>query len=265
MTYTSEQQQKINGEHESVQRKLETLVETLLTKFHPLVKNDKAKEYLAHGVCRRLGTISRCIENIFSIFPVAKSETLTPNERKDAEINLHALVININGLQDNLALVYLHERGHFAKFKRVDIGLYQSKTQAYFPPELLAHLNSDPLKSWHARYSKEFRDALAHRIPLYIPPFALAPGDSERYRKLERLAWDCLMRHDFEGYEAALIEQDTLCKLLAVYLHSVAEDEQPDMMQLHVQILCDALTAIELVEAVQPYLIEDGSAPTSSL
>ncbi len=37
--------------------------------------------------------------------------------------------------------------------------------------EFVAYLESSRIKSWHDDHLREFRDALAHRIPLYIPPY----------------------------------------------------------------------------------------------
>ena len=51
--------------------------------------------------------------------------------------------------------------------------------------------------------SKDYRDALAYRIPLYIPPFTVNPDDADRYQALERDATQALCAHDLEGYELA--------------------------------------------------------------
>jgi hypothetical protein len=82
---------------------LEDLWLSLARDFAPSLTVERAQEYVGHGVCRRLKTIRRCIENIFEIFPIARKELLSEEERSDLVINLQAFIINIYGLQDNLA------------------------------------------------------------------------------------------------------------------------------------------------------------------
>ena len=74
-------------------------------------KNQEAREFAQHGFLRRIGTLRRCIENIFKI--------IRPNARKipdratlyDAQINVQSFIANVYGSVDNLAWVWVHERG----------------------------------------------------------------------------------------------------------------------------------------------------------
>lgn len=50
------------------------------------------KEFLIQGVARRLQVIRRCVENIYSIFPVKREELLCNDELSDVDINLHAFL-----------------------------------------------------------------------------------------------------------------------------------------------------------------------------
>ena len=50
-----------------------------------VLKKDKAKEYLFHGVARRLDVIERCVENIYSVFPLRREALLSREELKDVE------------------------------------------------------------------------------------------------------------------------------------------------------------------------------------
>ena len=47
------------------------------------------------------------------------------------------------------------------------------------------YLNSEPIINWYSDYSKNYRDALAHRIPLYVPPSVLNKDDEKEYFELE--------------------------------------------------------------------------------
>ncbi len=49
--------------------------------------------------------------------------------------------------------------------------------------ELSQYLES--MSDWF-KYLDDYRHALEHRIPLYVPPFAIDPRNADRYSKLER-------------------------------------------------------------------------------
>jgi hypothetical protein len=42
--------------------------------------NGAAYEYLRHGFVRRLGTLKRCIENVYSIYPLERSDKPSRDE-----------------------------------------------------------------------------------------------------------------------------------------------------------------------------------------
>jgi hypothetical protein len=69
------------------------------------VKNETAASYLQYGVIRRLFILSRTFDRIFELYPPDRSSPLGNDDRTDLEINLHAFMIHIHGITDNLALV----------------------------------------------------------------------------------------------------------------------------------------------------------------
>ena len=81
------------------------------------LSNATAKEYLMHGVMRRLGTITACISNIFEEFPATQEKLLSEQALKNVSINLHAFFVNIAGLMDNLAWVVAQEGSLIAEGK----------------------------------------------------------------------------------------------------------------------------------------------------
>jgi hypothetical protein len=72
--------------------------------------NQAALEYTRHGFIRRLGTLKRCIENIYSIYPPDRFDKPSSNECLDLAINLQSFMFNIFGYIDNLAWVWVKER-----------------------------------------------------------------------------------------------------------------------------------------------------------
>ena len=62
---------------------------------------------------------------------------------------------------------------------------------------------------WHRRLT-DLRDPLAHRIPLYVTPAILTDEEVEEYRQLKIQFHESMVKHDFEGAEKALDQQQTL-------------------------------------------------------
>src|SRR5206468_12941699 len=139
-----------------------------------------------------------------AIFPVERKEFLSEEERSDLEINLHAFIINIYGLQDNIAWVYVIEKSLEKVIERRRVGLFDLNTQKYLPAEVREYLNAENIKSWHKDYAKNYRDALAHQIPLYVPPSVGTPTDQQRYRELDRQISEQSKNHDFERMQALI-------------------------------------------------------------
>ena len=52
-------------------------------------------------------------------------------------------------------------------------------------PNLCAYLRRNTITQWYNEYAKNYRDALAHRIPPYVPPAALNDEQARRYKLLE--------------------------------------------------------------------------------
>jgi len=62
--------------------KIREQYERLLMKYLNLnLKNKTAAEYCTHGFLRRIGTLKRCIENIYNICPPEKSDKLRPLQK----------------------------------------------------------------------------------------------------------------------------------------------------------------------------------------
>jgi hypothetical protein len=256
MSYTQEQVEEIEREREIVLRDLEDLSLKLARELALSLKVEKAQEFLAHGVCRRLKTIRRCIENIFEIFPVARKELLSEEERSDLVINLQAFIINIYGLQDNLAWVYVIEKSLEKEIEggRFGVGLFHKNTQVHLPAEIREYLNSENIKTWHHDYAKNYRDALVHRIPLYVPPSTFTPTNEKRYKELDRQIYEQIQNRDFEGMQALIDEQEEIGSICAAFLHSFSDPKACSAVAFHPQVIVDAKTVMEIVSVVRRHL-----------
>lgn len=218
------------------------------------LRNAKAKEYLTQGVGRRLSILNRCIQNIFSIFPIGRTEHLAPEELADLDINLHAFFINVSGILDNLGWVFVFEndlRGSSqeGKLGKRNIGLFKEKTQSHLPEKLLKYLNTEHIKRWYDEYSKNYRDALAHRIPLYVPPFVLNKEEPEKYLALENQihALDLSVHGDFAIYDQLREKQKEPGQVSPLFTQSF--DEASQSMVLHAQVIIDYVTVEEILNS----------------
>jgi hypothetical protein len=104
------------------------------------------------------------------------------------------------------------------------------------------------LRVWYSEYSKNYRDALAHRIPLYVPPSVLSGADREKYLELEAQlqTLDLTKYENFEIYEDIIEQQKQLGRASPFFAHSVGEEGRP--MFLHAQVLADYATTEEVVQ-----------------
>lgn len=251
MNFTPEKIAQIELEQKEISNALQHLYCDLVVKFAPSLKNEKAREYLCHGVCRRLKIIRRCIDNIFAIFPIGREHFLSQDERSDLEINLHAFVVNVHGLLDNIAWLFVFEKSIKELIEsRRDVGLFTVRTQAYLPIELCSYLKSESINKWHKQYTKNYRDALLHRIPLYVPPSVMVPAEEKRYWELERRISDANQCGNFGATKVLVEEQKTIGSICAAFKHSFSDSDAAESICFHPQVIADTRTVMEILGKV---------------
>jgi hypothetical protein len=99
---------------------------------------------------------------------------------------------------------------------------------------------------WYTRYAKNYRDALAHRLPPYVPPFILLEANANRYRELDEAISTALNAHDLEKCAMLEDEQRALTSPAAHFLLSMTDDDGRRPLQLHPQLIVDAMTVHEI-------------------
>ena len=196
---------------------------------------------MTHGVCRRIGIIYSAINNIFTIFPPDRREKLTSKERSDIDINLHAFFININGILDNVAWCFVFENKVESgkMLKKHDVGLYKKKTITILPEKLKELINSSKIKIWHESYSKNYRDALAHRIPLYVSRAIFTKTEAASFEALEKeeSTIDFMTAEGRRRADQLINEKENLGSICTWFSHSMNDGGKPILM--HPQLLCD--------------------------
>jgi hypothetical protein len=214
-------------------------------------RNDSSKVLATHGLLRRISTLSRCSNQVYNLIPPEKTSP-TKDERDNAAIFLQAFIINIYGTFDNLARIWVsemelrHPDGRELSHFQVGLGPKCTYLRESFSDQLQNYLSG--LDEWFG-YLENYRHALAHRIPLYIPPKRLNDTEAAMHRELESQATNALKNHEFDLHEMLRDQQEQLGTFEPWIMHSFGqakEDAQPVMF--HAQLICDLATVIEVAE-----------------
>ena len=244
MIFSQEDLEKLKKEYLTVSGKHQRLVEDYLVRNY---KNSRAQEYARQGFSRRLKTLVRCIDKIFEILPPDRVELPTSEELSDAAINLQAFVINVFGSTDNLAWIWVQEKslakndGSPIPNSRVGLRAKNELVRGSFSPEFQEYLRG--LNGWFD-HLENFRHALAHRIPLYVPPYVVSTDKVAAYQELEDRMTEASHRRDFAEYERLLAEQEALVAFKPYMTHSF--EEEAKYVPFHAQLLADFNTIEEL-------------------
>jgi hypothetical protein len=133
------------------------------------------------------------------------------------------------------------------KVGRNSVSLFKKDLLGHLPKAICEYFTSSGIESWHENYQKSFRDALAHRIPLYVPPGVMNDDEVKRFRQIEdeKATVDFSSAEGLDKYQSLLDEQKALGKVSMFFAGGV-EDAQPAF--IHAQLICDFLTIEEMIE-----------------
>ena len=184
--YSDEDTRKLGDERVSLLRR-RLLIQERFLQHH--FKSEEAKNFGVYGFSRRLSTLVRCIENTFSVIPPEFYGVPTLEQTHDVMIHVQAFIFNVFGCLDNLAWVWVKEenitKADGQPLPRTRVGLQPDNR---FVRNSLRQELRDLLQGmtdWFA-YLEDVRHALAHQIPLYVPPFSVDPKNEKRYNDLEQ-------------------------------------------------------------------------------
>lgn len=240
MYFLEEDLQRLEEEYLTISGKYARLLEAYC--IHSF--NDaQAREHAQHGFSRRLKTLVRCIDNTFEIFPPDRIDLPTSEELSDANINLQAFVFNVFGCVENLAWIWVCEKNLEIRKKKLLVGLREKNQEVRnsFSPEFVEYLKG--LDEWFG-LQENFRNALAHRIPLYVPPYIITDDKMAAYRDFDDRKADAFNRGALEDYDRLSAEQDALGEFRPIMTHSFEEDAKS--VVFHPQLLADFNTIEEL-------------------
>ncbi len=244
MIFSQEDLEKLNKEYLAVSGKHRRLMDSYLARNY---SNSQAQEYAKQGFSRRLKTLVRCIDKIFEILPPDRIELPTSEELSDAAINLQAFVTNVFGSTDNLAWIWVQEKslakndGSPIPNSWVGLRAKNELVRDSFSPEFQEYLRG--LNGWFD-HLENFRHALAHRIPLYIPPYVVPTEKVAAYQELECRMAEALDQRDFAEHERLSAEQEAMAAFQPFMTHSF--EEEAKYVVFHAQLLADFNTIDEL-------------------
>jgi len=206
-------------------------------------KTDRGREYATHGFSRRVSTLRRALQNVYKIIPPGTVRVPSRDKLYDAQINIQACIANVYGCIDNLAWVWVYEKGLDKKIPRKHVGLRNSNThvRASLRPAFRTYLEGRD--DW-MEYLVDFRDALAHRIPLYIPPGGVPRSNIDEYNDYTSRRSEALRRLDTADYDRLNAEQSKMLVFQPMMTHSLIEAQ--GLVPFHAQLLTDFLTIEEL-------------------
>ena len=150
------------------------------------------------------------------------------------------------GCLDNLAWIWVYEKdvkkedGNELDPKWVGLGKGNTQVRSSFSKEFVAYLDNH--QEWFD-HIKDFRDSLAHRIPLYIPPYIVTPETVDDYKRLEQASSEALQRADFKKYDRLQSEQKKFGRFRPWMTHS--RNGRAPSIVFHLQLLADYLTIDE--------------------
>lgn len=247
MRYSDEQLDHVWTSYLEWGQRLDDLVTALMTRPY---LTETGREFAIHGLCRRLNMIKHAAGRIFADLP-PDAERPDREVLMDAAAFLQAFMINVYGSIDNLAHIWCAERpvtaAGGAALHPNEIGL-RSRHKAVrrsLPLKMRQYLERSD--AWLG-YLANYRDALAHRIPLYIPPQSLAPDDQVEFNRISSEWNDAVMARNWRLADELMDALDRVGTFTPYFMHSFGEQARP--MLLHGQLVCDLATVVEMSETM---------------
>lgn len=245
MPHTAQQAQQMA---EAVEQWIERESALSRSLFALRLHNGDAREMMQHGVSRRIADLKHALERVFVVIPPTE-EAPSQEAIRDTTAFLQAFMINIFGVMDNLAWLWRLQAdvrgGNGQPLHRSRIGLtpgHRDLRRSLSERSQECLRGADP---WFG-YLEEYRHALAHRIPLYIPPKTLGEEDAAEFRRLgEQVGAE---NWDWARWGEVLDAQRSLGVFEPVMMHSYGERARP--VWFHGQMVCDFATVIDVAEHI---------------
>lgn len=216
--------------------------------------NERAREFVQHGLCRRLRLMTRCVVRVFEVLPPDFRDAPEADILHDVTVQLQAFAFNAFGCLDNLAHVWVLERGVRKRngdplpSQWIGFGDDNREVRESLPDRFVEYLSET--RDWY-RNLENFRHALAHRIPLYIPPGFLTDTRASEYGDIQGQINDAVRRGDYRAADRLEDRQAALLSFHPIATHSFGENAR--IVYFHAQMLSD----IDMVQEIASRLLPE--------
>ena len=207
------------------------------------LNDTKSKEITNQGVVRRVSLIAASISELFSVLPPATESIPEKSKRELATLLLHSNILNTFGLLDCWAHIWVNEYGVKHKNGRqlhnseIGLGPKCKIFRRSLPSSLGDYLSQR--NDWIERISK-LRHSLAHRVPPYIPPHMVDPGNEKMYNRLNA-DWFSTLDSNARGNLETELNNISHFKAWLIY-----DLEESPPIAFHAQLIVNFLTIEEL-------------------
>jgi hypothetical protein len=205
-------------------------------------KTEAGLQCATHGFLRRLNTMHHCTERIFEILPPELDEKPVDAVLYDATVFIQSFVMNTFGALDNLAWIWVSEKPLKLNRNKIGLGPQCKQIRSSFSQETRDYLTAHD--QWFDDII-DFRDALAHRISLYIPPFIVSTRDEAAHKSLEARKWATKDNDEIERLSA---EQRKMEAFHPVMKHALDDNKPP--VFFHLRMVDDFRTVVDISERV---------------
>lgn len=250
MTYSEEALENLMDRFMGLEGRCNNIVISYLEKEFT---NERAREFVCHGLCRRLTLMTRCIARVFSVLPPDFREVPNSDMLHDVTVQLQAFAFNTFGCLDNLAHVWVLEKevkknnGDPLPLQWIGFSVNNKTLRDSLPDRFLDYLTE--IDDWYQNL-ENFRHALAHRIPLYIPPGYLTEEQAAEYRNLQVCINEAIHQKDYATVDELEEAQTALLSFHPIATHSFGENAS--IVYFHAQMLNDIDTVQELALRLLP-------------
>lgn len=244
--YSDEAMKQLTEGYPTAEKNIAATLEKFISKKF---KHERASEYANHGLARRIGVLQRAIKNVFNIIEPNSDRIPSREETLDATINVQAFIMNVFGCIDNLAWIIVEEKkitaanGKPLNRHQVGFGKKCTEVRGNLSKETISFIDS--LGEWTAGMG-DYRDSLAHRIPLYIPPYTVSNENAGEYHAIEKRMGEAFAKRDFVERERLAEEQLKLVQFTPWIQGSFGENVRP--IVVHAQMIADSNLVVELSE-----------------
>ena len=235
MQYSKENLDQLYNDYDRIH---ERYVDLSLSYLKKDFKTPKAREFAEHGFCRRVNLMAHCIRVVFEKIPPSTTHPLNLEKVLDATIYLQVFRFNVFGCLDNLAHIWVEEmnikQDNGKKISNLSVSFFARHKQNQNINKCLSEefgLYLDRLDPWFQNL-KNFRDAIAHRIPVYIPPYCTY-DEMEGDLDIE----SGTNKEDSHKYDEPKCNLGPTAHFLPIATHSFMEDSE--QILFHPQMLSD--------------------------